>query len=101
MRGYHPGIPAADTGRSAKEETPMDAKRTPGDARRTTDGALRAMEAPPTPTDPHRRTALRTLAAAAGSMTAGAAWTQTSAPGAAVRIGYVSPQTGPLAPFGE
>ena len=45
-----------------------------------------------------RRTALKALAAAA-SLAAGRARSQGSA--GTVKIGYVSPQTGPLAPFGE
>jgi branched-chain amino acid transport system substrate-binding protein len=59
------------------------------------------MDAKRTPMDANRRTTLQTLAAAAGSLATGAAWSQTGTAGGTVRIGYVSPQTGPLAPFGE
>ncbi len=47
---------------------------------------------------PNRRTVLK-AAAAAASMTAGLVRSQGTA--GTVKIGYVSPQTGPLAPFGE
>lgn len=48
--------------------------------------------------NPNRRTAVRALAATAGSLAAGLGRAQGAA---TVKIGYVSPQTGPLAPFGE
>jgi branched-chain amino acid transport system substrate-binding protein len=49
--------------------------------------------------NPNRRTAMKSLAAAAGSLSARLARTQGTS--GTVKVGYVSPQTGPLAPFGE
>jgi len=48
--------------------------------------------------NPNRRTALKAVAAASAAMSGRLAWSQGSG---TVKIGYVSPQTGPLAPFGE
>ena len=50
--------------------------------------------------NPKRRTAVQAIAAAVGTLATGPGWGQ-AAGGGTVKIGYVSPQTGPLAPFGE